>query len=95
MDKGRGVSLMVWGCFAGNIRGPLVPFYERCNSETYITTLEQHLVPFIENLPADIKNDAIFQQDNAPIHTAKITKNCSVFPKDLKIPESVANFPAL
>ena len=23
-EKGKGVSIMVWGCFAGNICGPLV-----------------------------------------------------------------------
>jgi len=73
-DKGRAVSLMVWACFASNIQGPLVPFHSKSNAKTYIDALEQNLVPFIGNLPEDIQNEAIFQQDNASIHTAGITK---------------------
>ena len=40
----------------------------------YVTTLQENLLPFIETMPLHIKHDFIFQQDNATIHTARITK---------------------
>jgi len=72
-EKGKGVSLMVWGCFAGNIRGPLVSYEGVNNAATNIATLHDHLLPFIDSLPEAVKNDVIYQQDNATIHTAKAT----------------------
>ena len=78
-NKGKGVSLMVWGCFAGDIKGPLVSFDGVNTAVTYIDTLRQHLVPFIDflsqELPQELVNDIIYQQDNASIHTAKGTMN--------------------
>jgi transposase len=78
-NKGKGVSLMVWGCFAGDIKGPLVSFEGVNTAVTYIDTLKQYLVPFIEflleELPQELANDIIYQQDNASIHTATATMN--------------------
>ena len=65
---------MVWGCFAGAHQGPLVSFRGVNTAVTYIATLRDNLLPFIETMPLDIKHDFIFQQDNAPIHTARIAK---------------------
>jgi transposase len=77
-NKGKGISLMVWGCFAGDIKGPLVSFEGVNTAATYIETLKQHLVPLIEflrdELPQELANDIIYQQDNASIHTAKATE---------------------
>lgn len=77
--KGKGVSLMVWGCFAGDIKGPLVSFEGINTAVTYIETLKEHLVPLVEflreELPQELANDIIYQQDNASIHTATATKN--------------------
>lgn len=74
-------SVMVWGCFAGGIKGPLIfcdenkEGNEKINSNTYIRILSSHLYPFQHTVCELTGRDAIFQQDNAPIHTAKITKN--------------------
>ena len=53
---------MVWGCFAGSHQGPLACFRGRNTAATYIAALQDNLLHFI------------FQQDNAAIHTARITK---------------------
>jgi transposase len=37
-----------------------------------VNILKEHLVPFLEHFP---KGEKVFQQDNAPIHTAKHTEN--------------------
>ncbi|GBC48947.1 IS630 family transposase [Rhizophagus irregularis DAOM 181602=DAOM 197198] len=74
-------SVMVWGCFAGGIKGPLIfcdenkEGDEKINSNTYIRILNSHLYPFQHTVCELTGRAAIFQQDNAPIHTAKITKN--------------------
>ena len=39
----------------------------------YVSTLQQHLVPFLEDQPLALKYK--FQQDNAPSHKANITLN--------------------
>jgi len=73
-DKSGTVSLMVWGCFAGPHQGPLVSFRGVNTAVTYVAALQENLLPFIETMPLHIKHDFIFQQDNATIHTARITK---------------------
>ena len=66
---------------AGGIKGPLIfcdenkEGNEKINSNTYIRILSSHLYPFQHTVCELTGRDAIFQQDNAPIHTAKITKN--------------------
>ena len=70
------VSLMLWGCFVGCFRGPLIPLHGQQTAETYIQVLQEYLVPFImETLPKNGVFDAIFQQDNVPTHKAYITRN--------------------
>ena len=64
----RQVKLMVWGCFWGNQRGPLVPLMPANGSVTarfYRSLLRRWLLPVLEDIP-------LFQQDNARIHTAKL-----------------------
>lgn len=39
-DKGKGVSVMVWGYFAGDIPGPLVSFEGINTAVTYINMLK-------------------------------------------------------
>ena len=73
-------SVMVWGCFAGGIEDPLVfcdenkEGSERINSNTYIKILKSYLCPFHHTVCELTGKPVIFQQDNAPIHSAKITK---------------------
>jgi len=73
--KGGGVSLMLWSCFINNIKGPLVPMEGRATADTYILLLQTHLVPFMDSLEEHGILDAIFQQDNAPIHKAHKTRH--------------------
>ena len=42
------------------------------DSNKYVTTLENHLVPFVDELVGGV--GLIFQQDNASIHTSRLTK---------------------
>ena len=63
---------MAWGCFVGSRQGPLVSFRGVNAAATYLATLRDNLLPFIEKMPQDIKHYFRFQQDNAPIHTAKL-----------------------
>ena len=65
-------SVMVWGCFTKNKLGPLVRLEGRITAVIYIKILENNLIPFINSL--ENNDNYIFQEDNAPIHTAKITK---------------------
>jgi transposase len=66
-------SVMIWGCFTKNKLGPLVKLEGRITANIYIEEiLEKNLLPFINSL--ENENDYIFQEDNAPIHTARIAK---------------------
>ena len=73
-------SVMVWGCFVEGIKGPLIfcdeskEGNERINSNTYITILNSYLLPFEHTVRELTGKAAVFQQDNAPIHIARITK---------------------
>ena len=64
-------SLMIWGCFSFHGRGGLtfLPKGQTMNAYRYIEILEEKLNPFM-----DISQTAVFQQDNAPCHTAKKVK---------------------
>ena len=60
---------MVWGCFTGKGLGPLIRVEGKMNHQDYINILENALLPFIqENFST---NHYKFQDDNAPVHTAK------------------------
>ncbi|GET66874.1 IS630 family transposase [Rhizophagus irregularis DAOM 181602=DAOM 197198] len=93
-------SVMVWGCFAGGIKGPLIfcdenkEGNEKINSNTYIRILNSYLYPFQHTVHELTGRAAIFQQDNAPIHTTKITKDWLKKNKIVVI-DWPANFPDL
>ena len=61
---------MVWGAFS--VKGPseLVVMEGKQDPAKYISILNDALLPFIEKHDKNI----IFQQDNAAIHTARVTK---------------------
>ena len=64
---------MAWGCFAGITLGPIAFCDGKWNSDSYISILEENLIPFLEHIHEFDKNDGheiqyIFQEDNAPIH---------------------------
>ena len=68
----RQVKLMVWGCFWGKQRGPLVPLmHGSVNARVYRELLRRWLIPVLEDVRSAL-GSSLFQQDNAKIHTAKI-----------------------
>ena len=72
-------SVMVWRCFIGEMKRPLVfcdeykEKDERINANTYLKILETHFLSFYNSANATIRGKLVFQQDNAPIHTTKKT----------------------
>jgi transposase len=67
-----GGGVMIWSCSGYNgVRFEVVK--GKMNAESYVEVLEQQLLPFVEELGGP---NWIFQQDNAPIHTANETMEC-------------------
>ena len=62
-------SVMVLGAISWNGVDPLVVLRGRINAEKYCTILGDHLHPMVQTLFPDAC--PIFQDDNAPIHTAR------------------------
>ena len=46
---------------------------ERINSNTYINILGRNLLPFQQAVHELAGGSIVFQQDNAPIHTSRVT----------------------
>lgn len=68
---GGGGSLMMWGCMSARGVGPIVRLQGSINGERYCSMLTETVLPYMrQHLPAA----SVFQQDNAPCHTARIVK---------------------
>ena len=65
-------GIMVWRTFTAAEVGELIRCETSINAKEYIRILETGLLPSIEKL--GISQNIILQQDNAPAHTAKVTK---------------------
>ena len=63
---------MVWGGFSSKEKTNLVFIETSINASSYISLLNRKLLPFGSELHL---NEYIFQQDNAPCHTANKTKD--------------------
>ena len=63
---------MFWGCFSINGPGVLVPIEGMINSKAYLPIIERKVSTKLSKLHLQ----AIFQQDSAPCHKAKIITNC-------------------
>ena len=63
-----GGSIMVWAAFCGTSKSALKFLSGKVDSARYIATLHTHLQPFI-----DVTTHT-FQQDNAPCHSSRQTK---------------------
>ena len=74
--KHGGGGIMVWGCFSGKGLGPLVTVEGKMNRLDYIRILDKNLLPLIRKKFRD--RSYSFQDDNAPVHTAKDVKNWMV-----------------
>jgi transposase len=75
--KSGGVKQMVWACFAGGLKGTCnglrVEEGGSVNARAYVRTLEFSLLDFLEELE-EKGISPVFMQDNARVHTAKLTK---------------------
>ena len=71
-----GDSVHVLGCFCQSDINPLVRLTSTVNSISYQNVLEDHLIPYIAG------RALIFQQDNAPAHTARSTNR---FPEERSV----------
>ncbi|KAG2782923.1 hypothetical protein PC116_g13362 [Phytophthora cactorum] len=63
---------MVWAAFSARGKSELVALTEKQNSDDYVYTLSEFLLPFTY---ANYGTDFTFQQDNASIHTSVRTKD--------------------
>lgn len=68
-NRGRG-SVMVWGTFSYYGSSNLVLIEGRATAQDYVNMLNDNLIPNLQTL---LPNGGFFQQDNAPIHTARLT----------------------
>ena len=89
---------MIWGCLSFKRIGTLTDVKGNINSQIYIDVLENKLWLVIARHFAD--NEYVFQDDNAPVHRARITENykqendinCTTWPaqsQDLNVCENV------
>ena len=67
--KFGGGNVMVFGMFSSQGTTPLVRLQTRVNAQMYKNIVQDHIVPIIQNSGFD---RAIFMQDNAPCHKAKV-----------------------
>ena len=65
-----GKSTMYWGCFSYYVVGQLIKCPATVTTNRYQQILQQHLLPWLHQ---NNFNNCIFQQDNAPPHSAKST----------------------
>lgn len=73
--KHGGGSIMVWGAFSSAGVGVLVRCEKSVTAAEYLKILRKGLLPSIQSLfPDENHENIVFQQDNAPAHTAKVTK---------------------
>ncbi|GFX15824.1 transposable element Tcb2 transposase [Trichonephila clavipes] len=70
--KHGGGSLMVWGAIYWRGVGPLVTLHDKVKAAHYVNILGDQVHPFVQTLfPGECP---LYQDDNAPIHTAKIAQ---------------------
>ena len=64
---------MIWGCFGGGDHGTVYPtVVKSVNARVYLKLLEYLVFPVAQSTNGTI-DDAVFQQYNAPVHTASVT----------------------
>ena len=65
------VKVMFWGAISASRKSPLVVISSTLNAQGYQTLLADHFLPWFRRQHI---GTLLFQQDNAPPHTAKTTK---------------------
>lgn len=71
--KHGGGSIMIWSCLSCRGIGSLHNIQGRLNARGYIGILEQDLLSSLQGFGFNLE-EVIFQQDNAPVHRAKIVE---------------------
>ena len=66
---------MVWGAISSSGLGTLTIVRGNINAIRYIQVLQDNLLPLLDEFPLAVRNNLVFQQDNAPPHRAIITRN--------------------
>ena len=66
-----GGGVMVWGAFSRRGKSHLCMIETTQDSARYVHTLSEYLLPFAR---LHYGTEFIFQQDNAPIHTSRVTR---------------------
>ena len=69
----QSAGVMVWGCFCKDRVGPLVFIEGTITGERYLQLLNDYLLPFLHELRDE--NEYMFQDNNVPVHTARIVKD--------------------
>uniref|UniRef100_A0A8C4TAM0 Transposase n=1 Tax=Erpetoichthys calabaricus TaxID=27687 RepID=A0A8C4TAM0_ERPCA len=70
--KHGGGNIRLWGCFSAKGPGRLIRVKERMNVAMYRQILSENLLPSARALK--MKHGWVFQRDNDPKHTARVTK---------------------
>lgn len=65
-----GQSVMFWSCMSSAGFGPIVPINGTMNADKYCELLEHVVSPYLKTLEESGRR-VVFQQDNAPCHSAK------------------------
>ena len=71
LNQGRDVhvSLMIWGCIAYECVGTLTVVDGNINAQKYIEVIDNFVIA--RHFPDD---NYVFQEDNAPMHRARVVK---------------------
>ena len=63
---------MIWGAISWKSTGPMISYHGRINRRDYLQILSDQVHPMAQALFPE--GNSIFQNDDAPIHTARIVK---------------------
>jgi hypothetical protein len=66
---------MFWGCFSWVGLGPLVPLEGRVTGITHRDVLANYAIPTVKFHAKKVKKRFFFQEDNAPVHTARVARS--------------------
>ena len=66
----------VWSCYCGDEMGPLVIIEKggRITAKRYLETVKKHFIPFYRRMVRKYGPEVVMQEDNAPLHTAKVVQ---------------------
>jgi predicted transcriptional regulator len=70
----HGPSRMFWASFSWVGLGPLVPLKGSVTGAAYREILATHAIPTLKEHSRKVRKKFFFQEDNAPVHTAKVAR---------------------